>query len=89
MNVSAAVKILISLLLMLHFSGAQKPRDDSIHTFTMVFSMSPQSIISLLLLGLTVVLSGSIYIWVLRYVCIGCCQPIAVSAESETLAVMV
>lgn len=52
----------------------------------MLFSMSPQSLISLLLLGLTAVLSGNIDLRVLRYVCIGCRQPIAVGSESEALA---
>lgn len=70
----------ISLLL-----PAQKPSDDVLA----MFSMSPQSLVSLLLLGLTLILSACIYLWVLRYVCIGCCQPVAVGCESEALAGMV
>uniref|UniRef100_A0A8P4K953 Ras-related protein Rab n=1 Tax=Dicentrarchus labrax TaxID=13489 RepID=A0A8P4K953_DICLA len=90
MKMATAVKILINLLLILHSSRAQKSSDDSIHTsLVMLFSMSPQSLISLLLLALTVVLSGSIYLWVLRYVCVGSCQPIAVGSESQVLAGMV
>lgn len=70
--------------------SAQKSSDYSINTsFGIPFSMSPQSLISLVLLGLTVVLSGGIYMWVLRYVCIGCFQPVAVDCESEALAGMV
>lgn len=69
---------------------AQQHSNDSTHTsFIMVFSRNPQSLISLLLLGLSVVLSGSIYLWVLRFVCIGCCQPVTVSAETEALVAMV
>ncbi|KAM7366489.1 hypothetical protein PAMP_015927 [Pampus punctatissimus] len=90
MMMAAAVRIFFSLLLILHFSNAQKPSDDSFHTsLIMLFSVSPQSLISLLLLGLTVVLSGSVYLWVLRYICIGCCQPVAVDPESEALGGMV
>lgn len=69
-----------SLLLLLL---AQKSSDDT--SLIMLFSLNPQFLISLLLLGLTVVLSGCIYLWVLRYVCIGCCQPFAVSSELEAL----
>lgn len=72
----------LNLLLFL----AQKSGNDSMSTS---LGISPQSLISLVLLGLTVVLSGSIYMWVLRYVCIGCCQPVAVDCESEALAGMV
>ncbi len=69
---------------------AEKSSDDSFHhSLFKLFSTSPQSFISLLLLGVTVVLSGSIYLWVLRYVCIGCCQPISISPESEILPGMV
>ena len=64
---------------------AQKPSDD----VSVMFTMSLQSLVSLLLLGLTVILSTCIYLWVLRYVCIGCCQPVAVGCESEALAGMV
>ncbi|KAK2862878.1 hypothetical protein Q5P01_002411 [Channa striata] len=67
MKMSAAVRVLVSLVLILHFSRAQKHGDDAIPTsLIMLFSMNPQSLISLLLLGLSVVLSGSIYLWVLR-----------------------
>ncbi|TMS02102.1 hypothetical protein E3U43_007642 [Larimichthys crocea] len=90
MKTSAVVKILVSLALILHFGRAQKPSDDSIPTsLVMLFSTSPQSLISLLLLVLTVVLSGGIYLCVLRYVCIGCCEPIVVGCEPESLAGMV
>ncbi|GAA6222668.1 ras-related protein Rab-38-like [Lates japonicus] len=83
----AAVKILMSLLLILHSSRAQNSSDDSIYTsLIMLLSVSPQSLISLLLLGLTVILSSVVYIWVLRYICVGCCQPIPVGTESEALA---
>ncbi|KAK2900009.1 hypothetical protein Q8A73_013138 [Channa argus] len=67
MRMTAAVTMLVSLLLILHFSRAQKHSDDSIPTsLIMLFSMNPQSLFSLLLLMLSVVLSGSIYLWVLR-----------------------
>ncbi|GLD64666.1 rab32_Rab38 domain-containing protein [Lates japonicus] len=66
---------------------AQNSSDDSIYTsLIMLLSVSPQSLISLLLLGLTVILSSVVYIWVLRYICVGCCQPIPVGTESEALA---
>ncbi|CAK6981503.1 hypothetical protein INR49_017200 [Scomber scombrus] len=87
---AATIRIFISLLLISHFSKAQKPGDDSFYSsLIMVFSVSPLSLISLLLLGLTVILSGSVYFWVLRYVCIGCCQPVVIGPESQTLAGMV
>ncbi|KAM3590990.1 uncharacterized protein V6R79_020270 [Siganus canaliculatus] len=86
----AAIKTLLSLLLLLHMSRAHTSSDGSMHTtLEMLFSMSPQSLASLLLMVLTLILSGSIYLWVLRYVCIGCCQPIAVGTESDVLAGMV
>lgn len=67
--------------------SAQKPVNDSNNTsLIMLLSMSPRSLISLVLLGLTVLLSGSFYLWVLRYVCAGSCKPVAVDCESETLA---
>lgn len=44
---------------------------------------SPEWLLGLLLLGLTVALSGGIYLWALRYVCIGCIQPIAVPKDPE------
>lgn len=47
---------------------------------------APRSLISLVLLGLTVLLSANFYLWVLRYVCAGSCQPVAVDCESQTLA---
>ncbi|CAJ1085872.1 hypothetical protein INR49_017200 [Xyrichtys novacula] len=81
---AAAVRILVSLFLMLHLSRAQGSSDNSFNTFIMLFSLSPQSFASLLLLGLTVVLSGSIYLWVLRYICLGCCQPVAVARRVVT-----
>lgn len=71
-----------SVLLLL----AQMSSDDSIDTSLV---MSPRSLISLMLLAVTAVLSGGIYLWVLRYVCIGCCQPIAAGSKSEALAGMV
>ncbi|KAF6728230.1 hypothetical protein FQA47_004320 [Oryzias melastigma] len=80
----AAVRVFISLLLIVHYARAQKSSENSTHVL-----LSPQTLISFLLLGLTVTLSGSVYIWILRYVCIGCCQPVAVGPESEALAVMV
>lgn len=66
---------------------AQSPTEDPSPPSHMM--LSPQSLISLLLLGLTVTLSGSVYLWILRYVCLGCCQPVAVGPETEALAVMV
>ncbi|KAL0969952.1 hypothetical protein UPYG_G00235060 [Umbra pygmaea] len=48
-----------------------------------------QTFISLLLLGLLVGLSGSVYLCVLQYICIGWCQPIVVSPESEALSRLV
>ncbi|KAA8582678.1 hypothetical protein FQN60_006349, partial [Etheostoma spectabile] len=83
MKMATAVRVLINLLLVLHFSRAQKSSD--ITSLVMLFSLNPQFFVSLLLLGLTVVLSGCIYLWVLRYICIGCCQPFAVGSESEVL----
>nr|XP_020475185.1 ras-related protein Rab-38-like [Monopterus albus] len=101
-NIDAAITCLVKNIMSVDEEGAsngttakaepegQKHSDDSIHTsLIMPFSISPQFLISLLLLGLSVVLSGSLYPWVLRYVCIGCCQPFAVLAESEALAGMV
>ncbi|KAK5848229.1 hypothetical protein PBY51_005861 [Eleginops maclovinus] len=85
MKMSFAAKVLLSLLLIVHLSKAQKPSNNT----SMLFSAGPQSLVSLLLLSLTVVLSSCIYFWVLRYVCIGCCQPVAVGCESEALADMV
>lgn len=51
---------------------------------SMLFGSSPESLLGLLLLGLTVILSGGVYLWVLRYVCVGCCS-IAVAREPELL----
>lgn len=48
-------------------------------------SLSGEYFMSLVMLGLTVILSGIIYLWVLRYICIGCCQPVSVGAEPEEL----
>lgn len=75
-----------SKLLLSSFS-AQKSSSESSNTFlVMLFGMSPRSLISLTLLALTVLLSAAFYLWVLRYVCTGCCRPVAVDCESETLA---
>lgn len=48
-------------------------------------SSSPSMLLSLLLLGLGVTLSGGVYLWVLRYVCVGCCQPIVATEDAEFL----
>ncbi|CAB1416189.1 unnamed protein product [Pleuronectes platessa] len=86
----AAVKVFISLLLVLHSSRGQKPSEDSVlSSLVTLISVSPQSIVSFLLLALTVLLSGTVYLWILRYVCHGCCDPVAVGVESEALAVVV
>lgn len=50
---------------------------------------SPSMLLSFLLLGLTVTLSGGVYLWVLRYVCVGCCQPIVATKDAEFLERMV
>ena len=44
------------------------------------------SVVSLLLLIFTVAMSSCLYVWVFRFVCIGCVQPIAVGCESDALA---
>ncbi|KAI4808299.1 hypothetical protein KUCAC02_000363 [Chaenocephalus aceratus] len=62
-----------------------KPSDSP----SMLSTAGHQSPVSLLLLILTVVMSSCIYVWVLRFVCIGCCQPVAVGCESDALADMV
>ncbi|KAK5893286.1 hypothetical protein CgunFtcFv8_006173 [Champsocephalus gunnari] len=85
MKMSAAVKMVLSLLLTLHLSRAQKPSDSP----SMLSTAGHQSPVSLLLLILTVVMSSCIYVWVLRFVCIVCCQPVAVGCESDALADMV
>ncbi|MED6282717.1 hypothetical protein CHARACLAT_001307 [Characodon lateralis] len=84
---AAAGRIIISLLLMLHSTRAQNLFEDSSTSSNIL--LSSQSLVSLLLLALTVTLSGTVYLWILRYVCIGCVQPVAVGPESEALAVMV
>lgn len=67
--------------------SAQKSSSESSNTsLIMLLRMSPRSLISLVLLCLTVLLSGGFYLWVLRYVCTGSCLPAAVDCESETLA---
>ncbi|KAG9274480.1 rab32-Rab38 domain-containing protein [Astyanax mexicanus] len=50
-----------------------------------VYTPGP-SYLSLILLAFTVGLSGSIYLCVLRYICAGCCQPVVVGPETETLS---
>ncbi|TRY57471.1 hypothetical protein DNTS_014220 [Danionella cerebrum] len=42
--------------------------------------------LSLLLLIVTVGLSGSVYLCVLRYICTGCCQPVLISPEDESIS---
>ncbi|MEQ2286258.1 hypothetical protein AMECASPLE_000574 [Ameca splendens] len=69
---------------MLHSTRAQNLFEDSSTSSNILLSSQ-----SLLLLALTVTLSGTVYLWILRYVCIGCVQPVAVGPESEALAVMV
>lgn len=44
------------------------------------------SSLSLILLVLTVGLSGSVYLCVLRYICTGCCQPVVVGPEDESIS---
>ncbi|XP_067381187.1 ras-related protein Rab-38 isoform X2 [Channa argus] len=99
-NIDAAIMCLVKNIMSIEEERAlgdaksepegSKHSDDSIPTsLIMLFSMNPQSLFSLLLLMLSVVLSGSIYLWVLRYVCIGCCQPFTVGTESEALVGMV
>lgn len=44
---------------------------------------SPRMLLSFLLLGLTATLSAGIYLWVLRYVCVGCCRPIVSTEDAE------
>lgn len=67
--------------------SAQKHLSGSSNTSLIaLLSMSPRYLFSLVLLGLIVLLSGGFYLWVLRYVCTGGCQPVAVYCESEALA---
>lgn len=47
---------------------------------SMLSGTSPESLLGFLLLGLTVVLSGCVYLWVLRYIC---CRSIAVAKDPE------
>ncbi|KAK9971436.1 hypothetical protein ABG768_024802 [Culter alburnus] len=47
---------------------------------------SGPSYLSLILLALTVGLSGSVYLCVLRYICTGCCQPVVVGPEDESMS---
>ncbi|TWW63533.1 hypothetical protein D4764_03G0005410 [Takifugu flavidus] len=70
--------LLLSLLLMLHLSQAHAASQDFVYS-------SASMLLSFLLLGLTVTLSGGVYLWVLRYVCIGCCQPIVATKDVEFL----
>lgn len=44
------------------------------------------SYLSLILLALTMGLSGSVYLCVLRYICTGCCQPVVVGPEDESMS---
>ncbi|KAK7176726.1 hypothetical protein R3I93_000841 [Phoxinus phoxinus] len=44
------------------------------------------SYLSLILLVLAVGLSGSVYLCVLRYICTGCCQPVVVGPEDESMS---
>ncbi|XP_040924965.1 ras-related protein Rab-32 isoform X5 [Betta splendens] len=95
-NIDAAVTRLVETVMSAEEERASarpeeeggKQADGSTHS-PVIMLLNLQSLVSLLLLGLSVVLSASIYLWVLRYVCIGCCQPIAVGAESEALVGLV
>ncbi|XP_026185833.1 ras-related protein Rab-38 isoform X1 [Mastacembelus armatus] len=98
-NINAAITCLVNNIMSAEEEGAtnssdktepggQKHSDDPIDT-SLIMWFSLQSLTSLLLLGLSIFLSASIYLWILRYICIGCSQPLPAGTEPEALAGMV
>ncbi|XP_077598495.1 uncharacterized protein LOC144213775 isoform X2 [Stigmatopora nigra] len=84
MKTDVVLWMFLSLLLLLHSSKAHKASEESFQASLVMFlGGGPQSVLSLLLLAVTVTLSVVIYLWVLRYICIGCCQPVAVGIDPE------
>lgn len=75
-------------MFLLHFP-AQKSELPAVMDSDMFpdFAYQPgPSYLSLILLALTVGLSGSVYLCVLRYICTGCCQPVVVRPEDDSMS---
>lgn len=65
---------------------AHAASQDFVYTSPSMLSCSaPESLLIFLLLGLTFILSGGAYLWLLRYVCTGCFQPIVATDDGDFL----